>query len=223
MARTKGPPRTQQERSDGTTGELVAAARELFAADGYAATLLDDVVRRAGVTKGALYHHFESKRALFEAVYEQEQRRLAEVGAVAYGRKRDHWEGLYAACRAFFEASLDPGIQRITLLDGPSVLGWERLREIEDRHTIANLRLGLQIAMDERVIPERPLEPLVQMLNGAICEASMLVARSEDQTKATRQVLAELRVMLDALSQAPAGTRRGSRSPRLKSGSGAGR
>jgi AcrR family transcriptional regulator len=205
MAPTKAPRRTQRERSQATTAELIESARQLFAADGFAATLLDDVVRRAGVTKGALYHHFDSKRQLFEAVFEQEQRRLAEIGLAAYARKRDHWEGFYAACRAFFEASLDPGVQRITLLDGASVLGWERLREIEDRHTVANLRRGLEIAIDQGVIAPRPLEPLVQMLNGAICEAAMMVARAEDQRAATRQVLAELKLFLDALSKPPGG------------------
>jgi hypothetical protein len=120
--------------------------------------------------------------------------------SAAYRRKRNHWEGFYAACVAFFEASLDPKVQQITLLDGPSVLGWERLREIEDRHTIANLRLGLQIAIEDGIIAPRPLEPLVQMLNGAMCEAAMLVARAKDQRKAMREVLAELRVFLEALS-----------------------
>ena len=191
---------TQRERSETTTGELVVAARELFAADGYAGTLLEDVVRRAGVTKGALYHHFRGKRELFEAVFEQEQRKLAEIGADAYARKRDHWAGLYEACRAFLEASLDPGVQRITLLDAPAVLGWERLREIEERHTIRNLRTALERAVQEGTIAPRPLEPLVQMLNGAICEAGLLVARSEDQRGATKQVLAELRLFLDALA-----------------------
>jgi AcrR family transcriptional regulator len=204
----KTPQRTQRERSEATTGELISAARELFAADGYHATLLDDVVDRAGVTKGALYHHFGGKRELFEAVLDQEQRRLALIGAEAYARKRDPWEGFYEGCAAFFEACLDPGVQRIALLDGPAVLGWTRLREIEDRHTIANLRLGLQGAIDDGIIAPRPLEPLVQLLNGAVCEAAMFVARSEDQRTATRQVLAELRVMLDALSKPPVGSRR---------------
>jgi AcrR family transcriptional regulator len=201
MPSTKPARRTQRERSDATTGQLVSAARELFAAHGYAGTLLTDVVERAHVTKGALYHHFESKRELFEAVFEQEQRTLAAIGARAYARKRDNWEGFYEACRAYFEASLDPGIQRITLIDGPAVLGWERMREIEDRHTVANMRVGLKAAIDSGRITPRPLEPLVQMLNGAICESAMLVARSEDQRRATREVLAELRVMLDALER----------------------
>jgi AcrR family transcriptional regulator len=193
-------PRTQRERSETTTTKLVEAARPLFAADGFAGTLLDDVVRRAGVTKGALYHHFPSKRELFEAVFEREQEHLAAVSLAAYRRRRDHWTGFEDACRAYLEASLDGGVQRITLLDGPSVLGWERLRAIEDRHTVAQLRVGLERAVEEGIIAERPVEPLVQMLNGALCEAATLIARSTDQRAATRQVMRELRQWLAALA-----------------------
>jgi AcrR family transcriptional regulator len=169
--------RTQRERSDATTTDLVTAARELFAQDGYAGTLLDDVVARAGVTKGALYHHFKGKRELFEAVYAREQVALAKIVHRAYANEDDRWEGLHAGCRAYFEACLDPGVQRITLLDGPAVLGWERVREIEDRHTTAGLRMGLEASVEHGLIRPRPLEPLVQMLNGAMCDAAMLVAR----------------------------------------------
>jgi AcrR family transcriptional regulator len=206
MERIATPERTQRERSEATTGELLSAARELFAADGYVATLLDDVVKRAGVTKGALYHHFESKRELFEAVFEGEQMKIAQASAKAYRRKRDHWSGFYEGCRAFFESSLDPGVQRITLLDAPSVLGLERIREIQGRYAQAMLIDGLQQAIDDGTIASRPVEPLASMLSGAICEGARLVARSDDQRKVTRQVLAELRVQLDALQSA--GTRR---------------
>lgn len=191
--------RTQRERSAATTTGLVIAARELFAQDGYAGALLDDVVAQAGVTKGALYHHFKGKKELFEAVYEREQVALARLVAHAYRGESDRWEGLHAGCRAYFEACLDPGVQRITLLDGPAVLGWERVREVEDRHTIAGLRMGLETAVEDGLMRPRRLEPLVQMLNGAMCDAAMLVARAEDPRAETEQVLAELRVMLDAL------------------------
>src|SRR5688572_11986017 len=103
------PVRTQRERSEATTSALLDVARRLFAADGYAATSLDDVVRGAGVTKGALYHRFAGKRDLFLAVYEREQHRLAQVQFEAFARNKGAWEGFYAATQAFFEASLDPG------------------------------------------------------------------------------------------------------------------
>jgi AcrR family transcriptional regulator len=217
MAPARTSPRTQRERSEATTAELVAAARELFAADGYAATLMDDVVERAGVTKGALYHHFDGKAELFEAVFELEQRRLAEILMRAYSSKRHHWEGFYAACEAYFDAVLDPSVQRITLLDAPSVISWERMREIKDRHTVAILRRCLDIAVDRDLIAQRPLEPLVRMLTGAIAEAAMLVARAEDQRTATREVLAELRSFLDALFRSPSIKQSGGRARSVRS------
>jgi AcrR family transcriptional regulator len=191
--------RTQQERSEGTTAELVGAARDLFAEAGYAGTLLDDVVARAGVTKGALYHHFKGKRELFEAVFDREQAALAQVVHDAYAAQDDRWQGLHAGCRAYFEALLEPGAQRIVVVDGPAVLGRDRVREILDLHTLGGLRRGLETAVREGMIAPRPLEPLVQMLDGAICSAAVVVARSDDQRAATEQVLAELRLILDAL------------------------
>lgn len=195
--------RTQQERSDSTTAELIEAARLLFAADGYAATLLDEVVRQVGVTKGALYHHFAGKKELFEAVFEREQRALANVVAAAYAGQRDPWQGFHAGCRAFLEASLDPGVQRITLLDAPSVLGWETMREIEAGYSLAMLREGLEIAISEERITARPVGPLAHMLLGAICEGAMMIARSPDQEATMREVLSELTAQLDSLTLKP--------------------
>src|SRR5687767_8532321 len=117
--------RSQPERSEATTRALEKSARELFASEGYSSTQLDDVVRAAGVTKGALYHHFQGKADLFRAVFEHEQRRLSKVVSDACHRQRDPWKGFFSGCRALLEAQLDPGVQRITLLDAPSVLGWE--------------------------------------------------------------------------------------------------
>src|SRR5215212_3653335 len=134
------PVRTQKERSEATTSELLDVARRLFAADGYAATSLDDVVRGAGVTKGALYHHFAGKRDLFLAVFEREQQKLARTQFEAFARRKGTWDGFFAATQAFFEASLDPGVQRITLLDAPAVLGWETMREVEGRYSLVQLR-----------------------------------------------------------------------------------
>jgi len=194
------PVRTQRERSDSTTSELVEVARRLFAADGYAATSLDDVVRGAGVTKGALYHHFGGKRDLFLAVYEREQQRLAQAQFEAFARQKGAWEGFFAGSRAFFEASLDPGVQRITLLDAPSVLGWETMREVEGRYALVQLHQGIEALIHDGHLAPRPVAPLANMLFGAMCEAAMMVARARDQRKATKEVLAELRAILEALA-----------------------
>lgn len=212
----KGPPnpRTQRERTETTTAELVESARRLFAADGYRATLLDDVVLAAGVTKGALYHHFRGKRELFQAVFEREQQRLATVVADTYRRERDPWDGFYEGCRAFLEASLDPGVQRITLLDAPSVLGWEAMRDVEAGYSLALLSEGLEIAIAAGRIAPRPVAPLAHLLLGAVCEGAMMVARSEDEHAATEEVLREVRGLLDALAlPARAARRRSAASP----------
>ena len=191
--------RTQRERSEATTSELVEVARRLFAADGYAATSLEDVVRGAGVTKGALYHHFRGKRDLFLAVYEREQQRLAQVQFEAFARKKGAWDGFFAATQAFFEASLDPGVQRITLLDAPSVLGWETMREVEGRYSLVQLHQGIEALIHDGHLKRRPVAPLANMLFGAMCEAAMMVARAESPRQATKEVLAELRGIMEAL------------------------
>jgi AcrR family transcriptional regulator len=192
--------RTQRERTEATTGQLLDAARRLFAADGYNATSLDDVVAAAGVTKGALYHHFRSKRDLFRAVFENEERALARVCHEAYIGQDDPWEGFYAGCTAFLEESLDPGVQRIAVLDGPAVLGWETVREIERGYTLRMIETGLQQAIDGGRIAPRPTGPLAHLLFGALCEGAMTVARaSGDQRAAMRAVATELRAMLTAL------------------------
>src|SRR5215203_679349 len=163
---------TQAQRTEATTGALIDAARELFAQDGFAATSLDAVVARAGVTKGALYHHFDSKRALFRAVYEREQSEQARVVAQAYARKRDPWEAFEAGSRAFLDHTLDPGVQRIVLIDAPGALGWEGMRAGE-HESLRMMEEGLRRAISAGRIASRPVEPLAVLLFGALCEAAM--------------------------------------------------
>jgi AcrR family transcriptional regulator len=192
--------RTQQERSEATTERLLASARELFAEQGFAATSLDQVVAAAGVTKGALYHHFQGKRDLFRAVFDREHARIAELVVAAASTESDAWDAFYAGCRAFFAETQHPDTQRIALLDGPSALGWDEMRAIESRYSLELIRLGLERAIAEGRMAERPVAPLAHMLFGGLCEAATFVARSEDPAATTERVLAELRVQLDALA-----------------------
>ncbi len=191
--------RTQRERSETTIADLVDAARRVFVEHGYANASLDDVVNAVGLTKGAVYHHFGGKPDLFRAVYEREQKALAEVCLAAFQRKRDLRLGFQAACRAFFEASLEPGIQRITLIDAPVALGWEGMRDVEDRYSLAMIISGLQAAIDDDQIAKRPVVPLAHLIFGAICEGVMLVAHSENQVAVSRQVLTELKALINGL------------------------
>jgi AcrR family transcriptional regulator len=190
---------TQQERTEATTAQLVEAARELFAEDGYAATSLDAVVARAGVTKGALYHHFSGKRDLFAAVFAAEQVRLSGAIVAAYQRSREPWEAFEAGAAAFVEACQEPGAQQIFLLDAPSALGWETIRRLESG-SLLMMERGIKRAMDAGAIEERPVEPLAHMLFGAICEIAMVVARAENPGEAHEQALAELHRLLSSLA-----------------------
>jgi AcrR family transcriptional regulator len=192
------------EQSEATRGALIAAARDLFAVRGYADVGTEEIVRAAGVTRGALYHHFAGKLELFEAVYEELERELVE--AVAASAERQAQTGnpldvLRIGAQGFLDACEDPAVQRIALLDAPAVLGWERWREIGMRYGLGVVQATLQAAVDAGVIEEQPVEPLAHMLLGAIDEGAMLVARADDGGATRAAVGASVARFLDALGQ----------------------
>jgi AcrR family transcriptional regulator len=191
--------RTQAERTEATTAALVDAARELFARDGYDATSLDAVAAHAGVTKGAVYHHFDGKRQLFEAVFSREVERLGRPLAAAYTRKKDPWDAFKAGCRAFLDECLEPGLQRIVLLDASAAIGWEGIRRLESP-LLEMMQLGITRAAEAGRVAKRPPAPLAHFLFGAICEMAMIVARADDQKAAHRQAVAEIGRVLDGLA-----------------------
>ncbi|MFL6085101.1 MAG: TetR/AcrR family transcriptional regulator [Mycobacterium sp.] len=196
---TKVARRTQAERTEATTTALVDAARELFARDGYEAASLDAVAARAGVTKGAVYHHFEGKRQLFEAVFAREVERMAIPLVAAYARKKDPWDAFAAGCRAFLDECLDPELQRIVLLDAAAAIGWEEVRRLESP-LLEMMELGISTAVQVGRIAPRPPGPLARFLYGALCETAMVVARAEDQKAAHRQAVGEIGRVLDGLA-----------------------
>ncbi len=199
---TKGAKRTQAERTEATTTALVEAARALFAEDGYEATSLDAVAARAQVTKGAVYHHFDGKRRLFEAVFTREVERMAvpltEAYQRVYSRKKDPWDAFGAGCRAFLDECLEPGVQRIVLLDGFTALGWEEMRRLETP-LLGMMEVAITRAVEAGRIANRPPGPLAHFLFGALCEAAMIVARAADQKSAHRHAVAELGRVLTGL------------------------
>jgi AcrR family transcriptional regulator len=196
------PRRTQAERSDATRAALVAAARPLFAQRGYAGVGAEEIVQAAGVTRGALYHHFGGKPGLLEAVYRQIEKELTEEileGAVGGS---DPLEAMRFAIGVFMDASIEPDVQRIVLLDAPAVLGWERWREIAADYGLGLIETSLRSAIEAGQIPEQPVKPLAHLLMGALDEAAMLVARAEDPTVAKAEVTATLDRLLEGLSRA---------------------
>jgi AcrR family transcriptional regulator len=194
--------RTQSERSEATREALIGAARALFAERGYAGVGTEEIVRAAGVTRGALYHHFAGKRELFEAVYERVEVELAQ--RIAAGALDAGAESPVAAMRAgaemFLQACTEPEAQRIALLDGPSVLGWDRWREIAAEHGLGLIEATLRAAIEAGAIAEQPVRPLAHVLMGALDEAAMLVARAEDPERMRAEVGRTLDTLLAALS-----------------------
>src|SRR4051812_29963063 len=170
--------RTQAERSEATQSVLVSTARRLFAERGYAGVGTEELVRAAGVTRGALYHHFDGKADLFGAVFEQIEQELAERLAAEALSRKDPWEGLLAALEMFLDLCVEPEVQRIALLDAPSVLGWDAWREVEARHGLGLIRLALQNLINDGAIEAQPVEPLAHAILGALIEAGLYVARA---------------------------------------------
>lgn len=195
--------RTQAERSQSTRQALVAAARPLFADRGYAGVGTEEIVRAAGVTRGALYHHFAGKRELFEAVYEQIEVELAEriAAGALQANAASPLEAMRAGAEMFLRVSTEPEAQQIVLLDGPSVLGWDRWREIAAAHGLGLIEATLQAAIEAGSIDPQPVRPLAHILMGALDEGAMLVARAEDPEQMRAEVGQTLGALLDGLSR----------------------
>jgi AcrR family transcriptional regulator len=192
----------QEQRSRATRERLLAAARALFAERGYAAVGTEEIVRAAGVTRGALYHQFRDKEQLFEAVFEEVEaettQRIAE--AALTNAATDPLGALHAGARAFLAVCAEPEVERIALLDAPAVLGWQRWREIGFRHGLGLVAATLQAGMDAGAIARQPLTPLAHLLLGALDEGALLVARAADPATARAEVEEVIDRLLDGLA-----------------------
>jgi AcrR family transcriptional regulator len=186
--------------SEPTFDRLMAAGRDLFAANGFAATPLSAVAAACGVTKGSLYHHFASKTALFEAVFEEQSRELCEEVARVVAAERDPWKAAYAGIAAFLDRSQDPAMQRIMLVDAPSVLGWERVREIEASYGLALVRAAVERLIESEGVRRADVIVLSHLLFGALTEGTLLIARADDPRSTRRAVEHELRRLLGGIA-----------------------
>lgn len=198
-ARTR-PTRVAQGAS--TRAALIDAARTLFGARGFAETSLEDVVGKAGVTKGALYHHFSGKEELFAAAYEQVQHEVSDR-VVAEFLRPEPWEGLHVGCALWIEAHLDPAVQRIAMRDARAVLGWEAVRVVESRYGAVPLRGVLRRAVRQGIIEPVPLRPLALLLMGALTEACFYLADADDLEGARAEVNALVAQLLSGLRAPP--------------------
>jgi AcrR family transcriptional regulator len=172
--------RSQPERRAATRRALLDAGRELFAERGFAAAGQEEIVERAGVTRGALSHHFATKQGLFRAVVESLETELAARIAEAAMRGDTPMDQLRLGCLAFLDAALDPAVRRIVLLDAPAVLGWQAWREMDTTYGLGLVSEALDHCMEAGLMTRRPVQPLAHILLAALNEAAMLVANADD-------------------------------------------
>jgi len=190
---------TQTERREATRAAIVDKARKCFGDLGYATATIDLIADQAGVAKGAVYHHFSTKKALFETVLEEVSEEIScNVQKVVF-KESDILKGMSKGIAKFFELCAPVDVATILLKDGPAILGWERWREIDGRHFGGGVLMALTAAMDVGAIRKQPVEPLTQLMLGAISEAAMDCASRKNFKKAAKDYIAGLEAILDGL------------------------
>jgi AcrR family transcriptional regulator len=199
---TPGPGRREAE-AQATRDELVRAALELFSERGYAEVGTEEIVARAKVTRGALYHHFADKRDLFRAVFERVESQLMERIGSHMQATDDPWQLILDGMRAFLDACEEPAVKRISLTDAPAVLGWEEWREIDNRHGLGLTRAALQAGVDTGVLRPIAVEPMAHLLVAALSEAAFVIAHASDPRRVREEVERALLELAEGLRASP--------------------
>lgn len=190
---------TKAEQRAQTTRKLITVARAQFTAHGYAQASTEEIVELADMTRGALYHHFGNKQGLFKAVLAEVQRDVAERVRAASGASDDPWEQLIVGCHAFVRASLEPAVQRIMLIDGPAVIGWDVWREMDAENAMRLLEAGIRELADAHIINVASVTATTHLLSGAMNEAVLWIARSDQPTQALDETIAAIEQLLAGL------------------------
>ncbi|MDT5259369.1 MAG: hypothetical protein QOD10_4449 [Mycobacterium sp.] len=193
--------RTQEERSAATRDALISAARKLWGLRGYAEVGTPEIATAAGVTRGAMYHQFADKAALFSEVVEAvEQDVMARMATVVAGSgATTPADAIRAAVDAWLEVSGDPEVRQLVLLDAPSVLGWAAFRDVAQRYSLGMTEQLLTEAIRAGQLPRQPVRPLAHVLIGALDEAAMAIATADDPKRARRETEEVLHRLIDAM------------------------
>jgi AcrR family transcriptional regulator len=193
------PPDKRLEKGLETRRGIIETATRLFAEHGYAAVSIDAVLVACGISRGALYHHFPSKEALLEAAFEAVEidvtNRVVARAASAHGAV----EAVRAGCEAFLDLTQDPVVRQIMLTDAPSVLGWEKWREIDERHAFGLMKAALEPAAKEAGLPAALVDAFAHILLASLSEVALMIAQAHDTTaalengrRAVRELLARI-------------------------------
>jgi AcrR family transcriptional regulator len=195
----------RRARGQATRELLIEQACQLFGEYGYEKTSIDAVLQLSGVARGALYHHFSSKAALFDAVLEKVMADITAVVDEAASTTPDPLEQMRAGARAWLEMARDEPVRRISLLDPQAAVGWARWRELDQRHNLGGIRAGFRRLAREGRVPEAQAEVLSHIFLAALNEAALFVAGAPDEASAFTTAQAALDTLLDRLAAAPKG------------------
>jgi AcrR family transcriptional regulator len=187
MSEEQGAPGKRAAQGRATRGQLIDVATGLFAEHGYEGTSIEAVLTAAGVSRGALYHHFAGKEALFTAVLDALNERITVQLTEIIGASADPAEAVRTAALAWIDLAGDPVIQRIMLVDAPSVLGWEQWRAMDEGRTVGAMRAMLQAVADTGRLPGELVGPFAHMILAALDEAALIVARAPDSRAAVAE------------------------------------
>lgn len=187
------------ERGQVTRQRLVATAARLFADRGYEATSIEDILEEAGVSRGALYHHFDSKETVLEAVLQEIEAEVAQATVEASRGARDPASALRAGCEAFLELAQTRRIRQIALIDAPAALGWQKWREIEAQHGLGLLKAALGRAAEAGRLRTDQVDLFAHMLLASLIEVALMIARSQNSKAAVQQGRKALTRLIDAL------------------------
>ena len=193
--------RTQAERSAATQQALINAARRLWGERGYAEVSTPEIAEAAGVTRGAMYHQYADKAALFRAVIEAMDQELMQrmQAAVAAAQPKSPADTMHAMADAWLDIAGEPEVRQLMLLDAPSVIGWAEYREMSQQVSVEATEELLKAAIEAGQLRPQPLRPLALVLLGALDEAAMYLAGAEDPTQAREDVQAVVRDLIDGL------------------------
>ena len=195
-------PKARSQMIEETRNKLLEAARQAFGAVGYAQTSMDELTASAGLTRGALYHHFGDKKGLLQAVVQQIDAELDAQLATTYEQAANAWEGFKGRCRVFLEMATHIEVQRIMLRDAPSVLGSEYLQSSQSACS-ASLAAMLRDLMDTHVIQHTDPEALARLIQGGLMDASFWIAADQQPPQRLTSALDSLDLMLRGVLRAP--------------------
>ena len=197
------PRRSQAERTQATRALLIRTGRELFSEQGFAGVSAEQLVAAAGVTRGALHHHFGDKHGLFLAVIEEVERENTEQILAAIQTAPDQWSGIVLGIRRFLDICERPYVVQLAMTDALSVLGWPRWRALEEQYGLGMVTAALQGALDSGLLKPAPVQVLAKLVLSAITEAGLVIAHADDRAAARSEAEEALLTLMAGLMREP--------------------